>query len=67
MTFLDAHMEMIEGWLEPLLTIVSQDRATIANPVMDHIRYDSMEFISSGFTNIIGMFDWSFVFNWFVF
>lgn len=66
-TFLDAHMECNDGWLEPLLTLVAQDRTTIANPIMDQIRYDSMEFFKSGTSSIYGMFDWSFIFNWLVF
>lgn len=64
MTFLDAHVECHAGWLEPLLSLVAEDRTTIANPVMDQIRYDSLEFISSG-PDIFGMFDWTFIFNWY--
>lgn len=63
MTFLDAHIECETGWLEPLLTLVEEDRTVIANPVMEHIRYDSLEFISTNL-DIFGMFDWTFVFNW---
>lgn len=64
MTFLDAHVECNIGWLEPLLTLVAADRTTIANPIMDHIRYDSLELIGSG-PDYFGMFDWTFIFNWY--
>lgn len=59
-------MEMNEGWLEPLLALVAEDRTTIANPIMDYITNIGMQFMSVGSTHTFGMFGWSFVFNWLV-
>ena len=35
---LDAHMEAREGWLEPLLYEISQDRRTLASITLDWLK-----------------------------
>ncbi len=37
MAFLDAHVEVNRGWLEPLLSAVATDRTMMAVPHVDRI------------------------------
>ncbi|KAH7967344.1 hypothetical protein HPB49_024183 [Dermacentor silvarum] len=39
--FLDSHCEVFDGWLEPLVTVVSDDPTTIASPVITIINDQS--------------------------
>ncbi len=44
LVFLDAHVECNEGWLEPLLHAVANNRTTIAVPHMDVIDPDTLQY-----------------------
>uniref|UniRef100_H2YHB8 Glycosyltransferase 2-like domain-containing protein n=1 Tax=Ciona savignyi TaxID=51511 RepID=H2YHB8_CIOSA len=35
LTFLDAHCECTDGWLEPLLAEIAKDRTTVVCPIID--------------------------------
>ena len=37
LVFLDAHVEVNEGWVEPLLELIRADRTTLAVPRVDAI------------------------------
>lgn len=65
MTFLDAHCECNDGWLEPLLSLVAEDRTVVATPVADFISYDTFS-VHKDDRSIFGIINWSFTFNWFV-
>ena len=43
LTFLDSHVEVTEGWLEPLLTEVATDRKRVACPIIDVISDETFE------------------------
>lgn len=62
LTFLDAHMECSDGWLQPLLARIASDRSVIAVPVIDTISSKDMSY---SFANAkIHGFRWSLIFNW---
>ena len=56
-TFLDSHIEVNVGWLEPLLYRVSQDRRHVVMPIIDSIQADSFQYTMGGL-DILG-FSWS--------
>ncbi|KAJ6635469.1 Polypeptide N-acetylgalactosaminyltransferase 5 [Pseudolycoriella hygida] len=63
LTFLDAHMECNEGWLQPLLERIASDRSVVAVPTMDQISSDNMSYQYNKDVQING-FHWNLIFNW---
>lgn len=63
LTFLDAHIECCEGWLQPLLARIASDRSTVAVPIIDPISSVDMSYIDNKITYING-FHWSLGFYW---
>ncbi|XP_052771535.1 polypeptide N-acetylgalactosaminyltransferase 13-like isoform X2 [Mya arenaria] len=63
-TFLDAHCEATEGWLEPLMTEIYHDRTSVACPIIDVISDDSFEYIT-GSDMTWGGFNWKLNFRWY--
>ncbi|KAM4618191.1 putative polypeptide N-acetylgalactosaminyltransferase 8 [Polymixia lowei] len=41
-SILDAHIEVIEGWAEPLLARIKADRTVVVTPVFDKIHFDDL-------------------------
>uniref|UniRef100_A0A672ZN54 Polypeptide N-acetylgalactosaminyltransferase n=1 Tax=Sphaeramia orbicularis TaxID=375764 RepID=A0A672ZN54_9TELE len=39
---LDAHIEVIEGWAEPLLARIKADRTVVVSPVFDKVHFDDL-------------------------
>ena len=66
LTFLDSHCECAEGWLEPLLTRIYEDRTAVVCPVIDVISDKTFEYHYKGDASAIsvGGFDWNLQFNW---
>ena len=61
--FLDAHVEVNHGWLEPLLEAVTLDRTRIAIPHIDRINPDNLNYET--FDPIMhGSFDWTMDYVW---
>lgn len=65
MTFLDAHMECNEGWLQPLLARIANDRSVVAVPRIDTIKDTDMSYRYNKDTGING-FHWTLIFDWYV-
>ncbi|BES92099.1 polypeptide N-acetylgalactosaminyltransferase [Nesidiocoris tenuis] len=63
-TFLDAHCECAEGWLEPLLARIVQNRKTVVCPIIDVIADDSFEYITAS-DMTWGGFNWKLNFRWY--
>ena len=62
-TFLDAHCECTEGWLEPLLARIANDRKTVVCPIIDVISDDTFEYITAS-DMTWGGFNWKLNFRW---
>ncbi|XP_046987691.1 polypeptide N-acetylgalactosaminyltransferase 5 isoform X2 [Schistocerca americana] len=63
-TFLDAHCECTEGWLEPLLARISEDRKTVVCPIIDVISDETFEYITAS-DMTWGGFNWKLNFRWY--
>ncbi|KAH9508567.1 Polypeptide N-acetylgalactosaminyltransferase 13 [Bulinus truncatus] len=63
-TFLDAHCECTEGWLEPLLSEIYNDRTSVVCPIIDVISDDTFEYIT-GSDMTWGGFNWKLNFRWY--
>jgi len=63
-TFLDAHCECTDGWLEPLLARIVEDRKTVVCPVIDVISDESFEYITAS-DMTWGGFNWKLNFRWY--
>jgi polypeptide N-acetylgalactosaminyltransferase len=62
-TFLDAHCECTEGWLEPLLARIAEDRKTVVCPIIDVISDETFEYITAS-DMTWGGFNWRLNFRW---
>ncbi|XP_031352830.1 polypeptide N-acetylgalactosaminyltransferase 5 isoform X1 [Photinus pyralis] len=63
-TFLDAHCECTEGWLEPLLSRIAEDRKTVVCPIIDVISDETFEYITAS-DMTWGGFNWKLNFRWY--
>ncbi|VDL62622.1 unnamed protein product [Nippostrongylus brasiliensis] len=64
LVFLDAHVEVTEGWLEPLLDRVAGDRKRVVAPIIDVISDDTFEYVTASDTTW-GGFNWHLNFRWY--
>lgn len=64
LTFLDAHCECTIGWLEPLLSVINNDKRTVICPTIDIINDDTFAYVKS-FELHWGAFNWNLQFRWY--
>ncbi|CAL1606123.1 unnamed protein product [Knipowitschia caucasica] len=67
LTFLDAHCECFEGWLEPLLHRIVEEPTAVVSPEISSIDLNTFQFHKPVATNRAynrGNFDWSLTFGW---
>ncbi|UXI23015.1 microtubule binding protein YTM1 [Sarcoptes scabiei] len=64
LTFLDAHCETTEGWLEPLLNRIHQSPKSAVCPIIDIISDQNFAYIQS-FQAHWGAMNWALNFRWF--
>lgn len=63
--FLDSHIEVTEGWLEPLLDPISKNRTVVLTPVIDVIDDTTFKFNYGRSSSVnVGGFDWNMLFSW---
>ncbi|CAI4228816.1 unnamed protein product [Auanema sp. JU1783] len=62
--FLDAHVEVTQGWLEPLVDRVASDRKRVVAPLIDVISDDTFEYVTASDTTW-GGFNWHLNFRWY--
>uniref|UniRef100_A0A914KW09 Polypeptide N-acetylgalactosaminyltransferase n=1 Tax=Meloidogyne incognita TaxID=6306 RepID=A0A914KW09_MELIC len=62
--FLDAHVEVSIGWLEPLIIRVAEDRTRVVAPIIDVISDDTFEYVTASDTTW-GGFNWHLNFRWY--
>ncbi|VDK42396.1 unnamed protein product [Anisakis simplex] len=62
--FLDAHVEVTDGWLEPLISRVASDQKRVVAPIIDVISDDNFEYITASDTTW-GGFNWHLNFRWY--
>nr|XP_061799725.1 polypeptide N-acetylgalactosaminyltransferase 3-like [Nerophis lumbriciformis] len=67
LTFLDAHCECFNGWLEPLLARIAQNSTAVVSPDISTIDLNTFEFMKPspyGQNHNRGNFDWGLSFGW---
>ncbi|XP_073401881.1 polypeptide N-acetylgalactosaminyltransferase 3-like [Dendrobates tinctorius] len=65
LTFLDAHCECHNGWLEPLLARIAEKNNVVVCPDIASINLDTFEFIKSPESfHVRGVFNWALIFKW---
>lgn len=64
LTFLDAHMETTEGWLQPILSRIASDRSVVAVPFLDFINVDKLSY-EPFILPAVGL-RWNLLFYWLV-
>ncbi|XP_022102323.1 polypeptide N-acetylgalactosaminyltransferase 13-like [Acanthaster planci] len=63
-TFLDSHVEVMVGWLEPLLARVAADRTRVVLPVVDEISQEDFRYHVVPEPLQRGGFNWRFQYRW---
>ncbi|KAL1021439.1 hypothetical protein UPYG_G00013270 [Umbra pygmaea] len=65
LTFLDAHCECFDGWLEPLLARIVEEPTAVVSPDIVVIDKNNLKFSKpTGRARNRGNFDWSLTFGW---
>ncbi|XP_035707517.1 polypeptide N-acetylgalactosaminyltransferase 5 isoform X2 [Folsomia candida] len=64
LTFLDAHCECTEGWLEPLLHEIAIDKKSVVCPIIDVISDNNFEYVTAS-DMTWGGFNWKLNFRWY--
>jgi len=65
LTFLDAHCECTEGWLEPLLHEIAVERKSVVCPIIDVISDNNFEYVTAS-DMTWGGFNWKLNFRWYL-
>ncbi|XP_010895987.2 polypeptide N-acetylgalactosaminyltransferase 6-like isoform X2 [Esox lucius] len=65
LTFLDAHCECLDGWLQPLLARIVEEPTAVVSPEIVVIDQNNLKFVKpTGRARNRGNFDWNLTFGW---
>uniref|UniRef100_A0A7E4ZRV8 Polypeptide N-acetylgalactosaminyltransferase n=1 Tax=Panagrellus redivivus TaxID=6233 RepID=A0A7E4ZRV8_PANRE len=64
LTFLDSHCECTDGWLEPLLSRIKENRKNVVCPIIDVINDRTFAY-QRGIEMFYGGFSWNLQFRWY--
>ncbi|KAJ8917489.1 hypothetical protein NQ315_005538 [Exocentrus adspersus] len=62
LVFLDSHVEVNVGWIEPLLSRIKEKQSNVVMPIIDIIKADTFAYSSSPLVR--GGFNWGLHFKW---
>lgn len=62
--FFDAHIEVTDGWLEPLLANIVADRSLVAIPHIDWISSSTMKFDATDY-GLFSRYNWGLALYWY--
>ncbi|XP_019763497.2 polypeptide N-acetylgalactosaminyltransferase 35A [Dendroctonus ponderosae] len=60
--YLDSHIEVNQGWIQPLLAAIKKDKTNVVMPIIDIINPDTFVYSSSPLVR--GGFNWGLHFKW---
>ena len=63
LVFLDAHVEVGAGWLDPLVSAIRRNHSTVAVPHVDTIQADTLEY-TPWVPEHYGSFTWDLQYEW---
>ncbi|XP_057294075.1 polypeptide N-acetylgalactosaminyltransferase 5-like [Hydractinia symbiolongicarpus] len=66
LTFLDSHCEVTDGWIEPLLSRIKENKKNVVCPVIEVIDPEDFSYKGAKLEQInqVGGFTWDLFFNW---
>ena len=64
MVFLDSHCEATDGWLEPMLARLLENRKLAVVPDIEVIAWKDFEYSRDKGSYNRGIFSWELMFNW---
>lgn len=66
LVFMDAHIEVTEGWLEPLIDPIAKNHNASTIPVVDGLDPETLEYKYNPDpkTYMVGGFDWNLIYKW---
>lgn len=63
---MDSHIEVVDGWLPPLLDPIARNRKTITLPAVEMLHPQTLEYVNvvKGLYNYVGGFTWELMYTW---